>query len=224
MKDGILWSYIVVNFLFVASGGLLIAFALTTKSENAQQQTVKTVARDLLLMRCPLNGAIGNAVVVFVTFLISLPAMMMPTTRGWLKLHGFMTVVCALFTLVLGLEIWFDTLKTRANLSVTWNLQTSATQSLLQQELGCCGYQNSTSPPFVVDSTCPTAAVAATIVGCVTPFSKLANNFLDEIFTGAFGIVGIDVALVLMTTMLLKDRKEKARYRVIDEKNGARSF
>ena len=79
------------------------------------------------------------------------------------------------------------------------------------------------------------------MVGCITPFSKLANNFLDVVFTGAFGIVGmcrnwfqiclranifigLDVVLILGIAIVLKDRKEKARYRVIDEKNGAGAF
>jgi hypothetical protein len=58
----------------------------------------------------------------------------------------------------------------------------------------------------------------------VGPFSTYANNFLDLVFTGAFGIVGVDVALILATAMLLKDRKEKERYRHIDEKNGTGAF
>ena len=62
------------------------------------------------------------------------------------------------------------------------------------------------------------------MVGCVKPFSAYANNFLDTIFTGAFGIVGIDAFLILAIAMLLKDRKEKERYRHIDEKSGARGF
>lgn len=41
-------------------------------------------------------------------------------------------------------------------------------------------------------------------------------------FTGAFGIVGFDVIVMLMITIVLKDRKEKERYRHIDEKNGVR--
>jgi hypothetical protein len=36
--------------------------------------------------------------------------------------------------------------------------------------------------------------------------------------------IGIDVALVLATAILLKDRKEKIRYRHIDEKNGVGAF
>jgi hypothetical protein len=83
---------------------------------------------------------------------------------------------------------------------------------------------NSTSPPFVVDTTCPNALVAAAQLGCVTPFSQEANSFLDLVFTGAFGIVGIDAVLVILTAIVLKDRKEKERYRFIDEKNGAGAF
>lgn len=162
-------------------------------------------------------------------------------TRGWLKLSGYMTVVCGLYTMILGLTLWFQTLKTRENLLTVWNSQTASTQSLIQQELNCCGYLNSTSPPFVPDSTCPNALVAASAGGCVGPFSTYGNNFLDLIFTGAFGIVGIlhlspvreeheltiigvDVIVVMATAMLLKDRKEKERYRHIDEKNGAGAF
>jgi len=224
MSDRILLTYIGLDLLFLLSGVLLLVFALTTDSNMTKTPTVDDVARNLLLMQTPLSAAIGNAVLIFVAFVISLPALVMPTTRGWLKFHGYMVVICAIFTMVIGLDIWIDTLKTRANLLTTWTAQPNTTQSLLQQELVCCGYTNSTSPPFVVDSTCPNAQVAASMVGCITPFSKLANNFLDVVFTGAFGIVGLDVALILGIAIVLKDRKEKARYRVIDEKNGAGAF
>ena len=142
-----------------------------------------------LLMRN--TAAIGNAVLVFVTFLLSVPAMVIPSTRGWLKFTGYMTVVCALYTMILGLAIWFQTLRTRENLLPVWIALPSTSQSLLQQEFKCCGYTNSTSPPFVVDSICPNALVAASTVGCIGPFSSFGNNFLDLIFTGAFGMVGM---------------------------------
>ena len=83
----------------------------------------------------PSTASIGNAILIFITFLIAVPGIIIPTTRGWLKLHGFMVVVCAMFTLVIGLDIWFETLKTRDNLSQIWNQQPSSVQSLLQQEV-----------------------------------------------------------------------------------------
>jgi len=224
MQDKILTTYVLVDFLFAVCGGLLLIFALVTKSEITQTPTLQNVATDLLLKMCPLTAAIANSVLIFVTFLVSVPAMVMPMTRGWLKFSGYLTVVCALFTMLLGLSIWFETLKTRKNLSDVWVASPSSTQSLLQQRFNCCGYANSTSPPFATDTTCPNALVAAAQIGCVGPFSSFANNFLDTIFTGAFGIVGVDVALILTTAMLLKDRKEKERYRHIDEKQGTGSF
>ena len=54
----------------------------------------------------------------------------------------------------------------------------------------------------------------------MSPFSKFANQYLDIIFTGVFGIVAIDALLVLTIACVLKDRKEKERYRLIDEKHG----
>ncbi|KAG0651399.1 hypothetical protein D0Z07_1677 [Hyphodiscus hymeniophilus] len=223
-RDNIFLSYVAADLLFVVSGGLLIVFALTTEAQMTKSPTVDTVARNLLFSQCPLNAAIGNAVLVFVTFLLSVPAMVIPMTRGWLKFTGYMTVICALYTMVVGLVIWFDTLRMRENLLPVWQALPASSQSLLQQEFSCCGYTNSTSPPFVVDTTCPNALVAAATVGCVGPFSSFGNNLLDLVFTGAFGIVGVDVVLIMATAMLLKDRKEKARYRHIDEKNGAGAF
>lgn len=50
---------------------------------------------------------------------------------------------------------------------------------------------NSTSPPFVQDSVCTNSLVAENLGGCVGPYSIFANDFLDVVFTGAFGIVGM---------------------------------
>ena len=170
------------------------------------------------------SAAIANAVFVFATFLLTVPGIVMRKSRGWLKISGYLVVLCALFTMIIGLTLWFDTLKTRRNLSDIWDQQDVSVQSLLQTKFNCCGYANSTSPPFVVDNTCPTTVIASSKLGCVSLFSSFANGFLDVIFTGAFGIVGVDVLFVLATAILLKDRKEQERYRHIDEKNTMRGF
>lgn len=210
--------------MFAGTGALLLAFALTTKADIVAPPQLNTIVENLLLAVCPLNGAIGNSVIIFTAFLVSIPGVISSTSRGFLKFQGCLVVLSGTYTLILGLYLWFTTLKTRANLSVIWNNQPAATQSLLQQSLVCCGFFNSTSPPFVVDSVCPTAAIAATQIGCVTPYTSFANSFLDTIFTAAFGCVGIDVALILGIAILVKDRHEKERYRHIDEKNGSRAF
>lgn len=76
-----------------------------------------------------------NAIFVFVTFLLSLPALFLPTNRGWLRTQGWLVVVCATFTLGLGLAIWVETLQTRQNLSAIWGRETPLIQSLLQQKV-----------------------------------------------------------------------------------------
>ncbi len=79
----------------------------------------------------------------------------MPMTRGWLKFHAYLTVVCALFTMIIGLTIWFETLKTRKNLASIWVLQPATTQSLLQQKV-CI--ENIIIPPNVLIKSSSTAA------------------------------------------------------------------
>jgi hypothetical protein len=150
-----------------------------------------------------------------------------------------MIVIALVFTLVLGLHEWIQTLATRANLGTMWGNQSNDTQSLLQQKVyhrivvaatyrtngffgqfKCCGYINSTTPLYVQDSICSSDIMAASMDGCVTAFSSYAEQWLNYIFTAAFGIVGMDFVLLLCASMLIKYRKEQLRYRLIDQKWG----
>lgn len=78
------------------------------------------------------TAAIANASLIFFTFALSLPGLIFRENRGWLKTHAWLVVACALFTLALGLSIWFETLRTRAMLGRMWDAQTAEVQSLLQ--------------------------------------------------------------------------------------------
>jgi hypothetical protein len=90
----------------------------------------------------------------------------------------------------------------------------------LQQRFKCCGYTNATTPPFIPDNVCTNQLVAANLQGCVGPFSSFANDLLSKVFTADFAIVAVDVTLLLGIACLLKDRKEKERYALIDAKTG----
>ncbi|KAJ9635460.1 hypothetical protein H2201_003122 [Coniosporium apollinis] len=190
MPNKLMLLFLAANFLFITSGGLILAFALVSEREKRAPPTITNVAQRILLGQCPLTSAIVNSILMFITFLISLLAVLLPNNRGWLRAHGWLVVSCACFTLGLGLSIWFGTLQTRRALGETWAKETSVTQSLLQQRFNCCGYTNSTTPPFVQDETCNDSVIAAQKGGCITPFSDFANSYLDLIFTTAFGIVG----------------------------------
>jgi len=215
----LMWAFVVADFVFVASGATMLGFVLISESSSNEIPTIDNVANHLLLKSCPLTAAIVNSVFIFITFLVSLPALVMRQNKGWLRAHGWMTVVCALFTLILGLVIWFQTLQTRSELLGVWANEAPRTQGLLQQKFNCCGYLSFRQPPFVQDSTCPNRLAAAQKQGCITPFSNFANQYLDVVFTGFFGMVGVDALLLLCTVCVLKYREEQERYRHIDEKN-----
>ena len=90
------------------------------------------------------------------------------------------------------------------------------------KQFQCCGYLNSRSPAFVTNAMCPSPAAAALMRGCATPIAAFATVFLDDIFTAVFGMVGIDAVFIMTTACLLKERKERERFRHIDEKSGPR--
>lgn len=224
MVNRILLVYVFADILFVAMGALELGFSVIVNNikddvaDNGMQ-----VARNLLYQRFPLTAGIINAVFIFATFAASVPAIISHTRRG-LKVNGFMVAICSLFTMIVGLYLWVLTLETEAEMGEQWVLQTAEVQDLLQTEFQCCGYFNSTSPAFVRDNTCPSPAAAALMRGCAAPLTSFANLFIDDIFTILFGMVVIDVILILATASLLKDRKERERFRHIDEKAGFRNI
>jgi len=220
MVHAVLSSFIVSDFIFLATGMMLIAAASVWTAQVSAPPTVESVGRQLLLQNCPLVAVMANGIVVVITFVISLPAFALPNSRTWLKIHSWGVVVCLVFTLVLGLMEWIQTLTTRANLEEMWGHQSDVTQSMLQQKFDCCGYINSTFPLYVPDVTCTNDIIAASKEGCVTAFSNYGEAWLKNLFTAAFGVVGMDVVLLLCAAMVIRYRKEQLRYRLIDQKWG----
>ncbi|KAF2263458.1 tetraspanin [Lojkania enalia] len=223
MVSKLMIVFVVVDVLFAMCGGLLMGFSLIAEQNMRATPTVDNVAPNLLLDQCPLTAGVVNAIFIFVTFLLSIPAFFLPQNRGWLRLQGWLVVFCATFTLGLGLSVWVETLTTRNKLSKIWSGQPEITQRLLQQKFNCCGYDDAIK--FAKDDDaqnpiCPSSIVALDKGPCIGKFSSFANSYLDKIFTAAFGVVGVDVILVLCVAMVLKYRQEQERYRHIDEKNG----
>ncbi|KAE8557300.1 hypothetical protein EYB25_002007 [Talaromyces marneffei] len=222
--DKILLSYVGANFLFMAGGIMLLVGSLLFTQNMNSTPTLDSAPTILLLKLVPEKVALVNAIIVFATCSLALPSLIVRDSRLWFQLQGWLVIVSGVFTLVIGLIIWIETLRTRASLNTSWGQQTSAVQSLLQQRFDCCGYFNSTSPPFVTDATCSTPLIAAEKQGCVGPFSGFVNSTLDVIFTGIFGIVALDMILLICVAVLSKNRKEKERYRLIDAKVGLQAI
>jgi hypothetical protein len=129
-------TYVVVDFIFLATGGIMLGFALISETSSNDIPTIDNVANHLLLSQCPLTAAIVNSIFIFITFAVSLPALIMRQNKGWLRIHGWLTVISAIFTLMLGIVIWVQTLQTRSELLKVWSQEAPRTQSLLQQKVG----------------------------------------------------------------------------------------
>ncbi|KAH6647002.1 tetraspanin [Truncatella angustata] len=222
MVNKVMAAFVAVDGLFALMGAIMMGFSVVVLNTCFNPPTEgNEAARDLLYRRFPLTAGIANAAFTLLIFLVTVPALA-NNARGLLKFAGYLVAADALFTMIIGLDLWIITLKTRQELFEIWVTQDANVQSLLQGTFQCCGYNNSTSPAFVTDVTCPSPAAAALIKGCAAPLGSFSNVFVDNIFTAVFGMVGIDVAMVLAIACLVKERKEMERFRYIDEKNGVK--
>ncbi|KAL2169957.1 hypothetical protein VTG60DRAFT_5427 [Thermothelomyces hinnuleus] len=220
MANKVQIAYLVSDGLFLLMGIFILGFSVIVNNIKDEQPTNgRQAARNLLYRDFPLSAGIVNAVFIFITFAVTLPGLA-TSSRRWIKVAGYMAVVCLIFTTALGLDIWIKTLRLRAEFAPRFSAQTDAVKSLMQIEFQCCGYFNSSSPAFVTDTICPSKAAAAVMRGCAAPISAFANVFLDNIFTALFGIVGFDAIFIMATACLLKDRKERERFQHIDDKAG----
>lgn len=212
-----LFIFIGLDLIFLICAGLHLFIPLFTRAQASKPPTLANVATNLLLDECPLTASMANSGVMFLAFLISLPAIFRKRSIFLLQVHAWLIVVAALFTLGIGLEIWFSTLQARRNLAPVWNRQSTFVQSMLQFKFKCCGYNDPTV--FIKDGTCPNAAQAARLGGCMAPFSLFANQLLDIVFTTFFGFVAVDMLVLLSVLCVIKERKEQIRYQFIDEKS-----
>jgi len=218
MANKTLIVFIVFDLVFLLCAGLHLFIPVYTRMNIKNNTNVDNIASNLLPDHCPLTASMVNSVIMFIAFLLSVPAFFKRRDRTFLKLHAWIVVIAACLTLAIGIDIWFSTLETKKNLAPIWNKQTPQIQTMLQEKFQCCGYSNPAL--FVKDQTCITAATAARLGPCITPFGVFANQFLDVVFTTFFGFVAVDMFLLLAALCLIKDRKEKERYRLIDEKIG----
>lgn len=165
-----------------------------------------------VVLAAKINGITG-----VLTFGVSLPGIFMRRDRKYLTVFCYLLIFNALFTLCIGLVIWFFTLETKRNLAPLFDDTTDFVQSMLQWRFQCCGYDDPTK--FITDDVCSSAAVAAAKGTCKMPFATFANTFLDGVFTTMFGFCALDGFVLLSCLCVLKDRAETARYIQIDEKS-----
>lgn len=60
-QRNILAAFIAIDFVFLLTGGMILAFAIVSEQDIApgQQLDANNTARDILLSRCPLAGLLS---------------------------------------------------------------------------------------------------------------------------------------------------------------------
>lgn len=221
----ILTVFIVFNVLFLCCGGLLISVSILSRSSSSKPPTIRWVAENILLGTTPLTAYIVDSLIIFTSVALAIPAFFSASSKlgkYMLTAHAYLALIAIVYTLGLGLRIWFSTLQSKAGLAPVWNAQIPSTQTLLQKKFNCCGYQDSAI--FLKDATCSSVVRAAELGPCEGPFSQFADQFLDIVFTAFFGIAGVDVLLLMSGLCLMKERSEEVRYKRLDRKAGYRNI
>jgi len=212
-------TYAFTNVLFIAAGVITLIISLMWRMDALNSPTTGSIQQNVIFMMTPNVGGMAVGIITIVAGVLAIPALVMPTSRGWLYTHGWAVTGACVALLVLGLRIWFVTLTEQSNILDAWVATSPNTLADLEEQFNCCGYWNSTSPPFVLSANaCPNADVAATKLGCIITLQPYADLFLNRIFTTLFGFVGIGTCAILAGAMLVKARTTEARYVRIAQK------
>jgi hypothetical protein len=133
MANKILLTTSVATLAFLLSGVLILAFTLLAQRTVSSTPTEgKAVIRNILYSQMPLTTGLVNAGFIFLTFLLTLPGLLMQSTRGWLKLSGYAVAFCAVFTMCVGVYLWVMTLKIGEDLEGVYAGLESDVQELVQ--------------------------------------------------------------------------------------------
>ncbi len=176
------------------------------------------IATSIALRTIDLPGAIIVGLIITGAVLVSLPGIVV-TSKSYLGYYAWINIVSLLATMIYGLRIWYTTLVERASFSKVWTGESQETRAYLQDRFGCCGYYNATSPLYTPSAACSSDDVAASMVGCVGPFVSYLDIILNRLFTTMFGFLGIGLVALLTSMMVMKQRTEAKRFKVIAMKH-----
>ncbi|RIB25271.1 hypothetical protein C2G38_2166246 [Gigaspora rosea] len=208
----ILASFAVIEFFYFATGAIMIiigALWFMTFGEKL---------RSIVITRNLLAGTIGVGSFIVVSSLVALVGFISPLKyKNWLVAHVFLIVISSLALLALGGDIWFRTLNERQQYGNEWLEWDNSMKALFEDQLQCCGYQNSTDNP--APSTLCTPDVSPNIQGCIGPITSKATALSQQLFTTLFGFITVDVFALFATIILIQARNVEERYIKIDEKN-----
>ncbi|KAH0596779.1 hypothetical protein MHUMG1_05087 [Metarhizium humberi] len=195
MANKVFTTTLGISLLFLASGCLELGFSLVVRNMmDSKPESGQEAVRNLLYQMFPLTAGIANGAATLATFAFTLLGLMSPM-RSWLKAGGYLITLCGLFTLCLGVYLWIMTLRLKDGFFPTYLELEPGVQSLVQQSLLQHLYRQ--------------------YLYCALWHRRDAKGSWE---------LGLDAILILSIACLLKERKERERYRHIDEKSGFRQF
>ncbi|CAG8611653.1 7384_t:CDS:2 [Dentiscutata erythropus] len=208
----VLVSYAVIEFFYFATGVVMIilgALWFMTFGENL---------RSIVITRNLLIGAISVGSLILVSSLVAIVGLISPLKyKNWLIVHVFLIVLSSLALLALGGDIWFRTLNERQHFANEWLMWDDGMKANFEDQLQCCGYQNSTDNP--APSTLCTQDVDQQVQGCIDPITSKAAVLSRQLFTTLFGFITVDIFAFFATVILIQARNVEERYIKIDEKH-----
>lgn len=158
--------------------------------------------------------------VILLSFLVSLVGFSSPLTRKrWLMAHTWLIILTGMLLLAMGGTIWFETLEERHTYSQEWTSWDPVMKSQFEDQLSCCGWDNSTHLAIPSKYCTPNVISNTSTIGCAGPIINKVDSSSRSLFTTLFGFMGIDTFAFFATVILIQSITVEERYRKIDEKN-----
>jgi len=205
-----------LNVALLAAGAITIACSIIWRSPD--------LVRNFIVSELDLYAGLVLGAAFLLTWIISVGGILQRdhVTVG-LVITNWALIFDAIAIVVVGCIMWFYTLTPTANYLKVWQAASPATRQALQDTLSCCGYRQSTELG-VNAGFCADTVFAVTQSGCASKILPLADSTLNHVFTSIFGFMVIVLGFFLATVCLVYRRKQRERFRRIDEKRGGQGF
>ena len=123
-----------------------------------------------------------------------MPGMLRSKNRFFLKAHSWLVIGTGIVTLVLGLTIWYSTLKTRSNLGHLWAQQTPQEQSMLQERV--CGMSSVMNSADICSSTAVAISTAHHLLS-----RSILSVLLPQLRQSCLDVLAPSVALPIIISI-----------------------
>jgi hypothetical protein len=209
--------WVFLDFCLLAAGAVSVALSVVWRAPN--------LLTNMVFSNNDLTAGMILGIAFIITFAISVGAIIQRNhvTIG-LVILNWVLILDALGVIIVGSFVWFITLRERAYFHSLWDAQTRENRILLQDQLKCCGYFNSTDFAEIGGNFCANSSFVTTnSSSCVTSITSFADRSLNNVFTTVYGFMAIILTLFLASLCIINKRLEGERFKKIDAKRG-RSF